>query len=595
MRTALVRDGISASPGIVIAPAYLLRWELPRIPQASITPDRVELEIERFNTAREEVKVRIREIQRQAAERLGAVEANIFDPQLLMIDDPELVDGTNAYIRENLLSAPRAFELRVLEFQSEWRRSGHPMMMDRLNDLLDVQTRVIRALLGLADPEEMLAGARGEVVLVARELTPSLMVQLDRTVIRGIATDAGTRTSHSAILARSLGLPAVVSLGDLSEKVSTGQELILDGRAGRVIVEPGEMTREIYRERDIKVREWEQELVLLADLDSITPDRQPVVVRANIDLPTEAELARGHGARGIGLFRTEFLVVGRSTVPDEAEQYRAYRQVVEAYPHHAVYIRTFDLGGDKFPLFLNMAPEENPFLGWRAIRVCLDMPDLFRTQLRALLRATVHGDLRIMLPLINEVEEVRQTRALLEEEEARLRMEGIPFNPGYKLGVMIETPAAAMTAVELSRHADFFSIGTNDLVQYTLAVDRGNSRLAPRYSPFHPAVVRLLQRIADAGRAAGIEVSVCGELASQPLGVYLLLGLGITAISVGPSSLLEIKKVIRSIPAADAREVVGAALAAETADEVMETLTRGIARWLDLSLFTGRWSADYDA
>lgn len=586
----LTRDGISASPGIVIAPAYLLRWEMPRVPHTSIAPDQVEREVQRFAEAREHAKSRIREIQRQAEERLGEVEAHIFDPQILMIDDPELVDATEAYIRENLLSAPRAFELRVLEFQSEWRRSGHPMMMDRLNDLLDVQTRIIRALLDSADPEETLAGVDGEVILVARDLTPSLMVQLDRTVIRGIATDSGTRTSHSAILARSLGLPAVVSLGDLSEHVRTGQELILDGRAGRVIVEPSELVRETYQERDIRVREWEQELVLLAHLDPVTPDQQPVLVRANIDLPGEAGIAREHGAKGIGLFRTEFLVVGRSTVPDEEEQYRAYRQVAESFPQHAVYIRTFDLGGDKFPLFLNMPPEENPFLGWRAIRVCLDMPELFRTQLRALLRATAHGDIRIMLPLINQVDEVRQTRRLLEEEEARLREEGVPYNRSYKLGVMIETPAAALTAPELARYADFFSLGTNDLVQYTLAVDRGNSRLAPRYTPFHPAVVRMLREVAVAGHAAGIEVSVCGELASHPLGIYLLLGLGITSFSVGPSSLPEIKKVIRSIPAADARVVVGEALAAGTTEEVSEILNRGISQWLDLSLFSGRWS-----
>jgi phosphotransferase system enzyme I (PtsI) len=591
----LTRDGTSAAPGIVIAPAYVLRWELPRVPHTSITPDQVEGEVARFAEARERAKDRIRQIQQQAAERLGPVEANIFDPQILMIDDPELVDATTAYIRENLLSAPRAFELRVLEFQSEWRQSGHPMMMDRLNDLVDVQSRIIRELLDLPDPEERLADAEGEVILVARDLTPSLMVQLDRSVIRGVATDAGTRTSHSAILARSMGLPAVVSLGDLSEQVRTGQELILDGRAGRVIVEPSAQVREVYRGRDIKVREWEQELLLLAHLDPVTPDQQPVMVRANIDLPGEAETARMHGAKGIGLFRTEFLVVGRSTVPDEEEQYRAYRQVVESFPRHAVYIRTFDLGGDKFPLFLNMPPEENPFLGWRAIRVCLDMPDLFRTQLRALLRATAHGDLRIMLPLINQVDEVRRTRQLLAEEEARLQAEGIHYNPGYKLGVMIETPAAALTAVELSRHADFFSIGTNDLVQYTLAVDRGNSRLAPRYTPFHPAVVRMLRQTADAGRAAGIEVSVCGELASHPLGLYLLLGLGITAFSVGPASLSEIKKVIRSIPAADARATVAEALDAGTTEEVTSILTRGITRWLDLSLFTGRWSGTASA
>lgn len=586
----VTRDGIPASPGIVIGPAYVLRWEVPRVVHATISADEVEREVERFREARERAKNRIREIQEEVAERLGEVEANIFDPQIMMIDDIELVEGTNAYIRENRLSAARAFELRVLEFQSEWRRSGHPMVVDRLNDLLDVETRIIRSLLGMTDPEHALEGLEGKVILVARDLTPSLTVQLDRSKILGIATDAGTRTSHSAILSRSLGIPAVVSLGDLSEIVETGQELILDGRAGRVIVEPSEKARALYRERDIKVREWEQELVLLAHFEPVTPDRQPVLLRGNIDLPAEAETARAHGAQGIGLFRTEFLVVGRSAVPGEEEQYRAYRHVAQTFPQHAVYIRTYDLGGDKFPLFLNMPPEENPFLGWRAIRVCLDMPDLFRTQLRALLRATAHGDIRIMLPLINEVAEVQQTRALLEEEAEKLRREGVPFNPAYKVGVMIETPAAAMTAVELSRYADFFSIGTNDLVQYTLAVDRGNSRLAPRYTPFHPAVVRMLRHVAEAGRGGGTEVSVCGELASNPLGVYMLLGLGITALSMGPSSLPEIKKVVRTVPATDARVVVAEALQAGTTEEVTEILTQGISRWLDLSLFSGRWS-----
>jgi phosphotransferase system enzyme I (PtsI) len=585
-----MRDGISASPGIVIGPAYVVRWEVPRVPHASIAPTEVEREIERFRQARERAKARITEIQHQAAERMGEVEAHIFDPQLLMIDDVELVEGATAYIRDNHLSAARALELRALEFQSEWRRSGHPMVMDRLNDLMDVETRLIRYLLDLPDPESALSGVDEPAILVARDLTPSLMVQLDRSRVLGIATDAGTRTSHSAILARSLDLPAVVSLGDLSELVRSGQELILDGRAGRVIVEPSEREREMYRERDVKVREWEQELVLLAHLEPVTQDRQPVQLRANIDLPTEAEGARTLGAGGVGLFRTEFLVVGRSKVPGEEEQYRAYRQVAQTFPQHAVYIRTYDLGGDKFPLFLNMPPEENPFLGWRAIRVCLDLPDLFRAQLRALLRATAHGDVRIMLPLINEVDEVRRTRELLEEEEVKLRNEGIAYNRSYKVGIMIETPAAALTAVELSRYADFFSIGTNDLVQYALAVDRGNSRLAPRYTPFHPGVLRLLRKVAEAGRAAGIEVSVCGELASNPLGVYLLLGLGITSLSVGPSSLPEIKKVIRSIPATDARVVVGEALEAGTTEEVTEALTTGLSRWLDLSLFSGRWS-----
>ncbi len=586
----LIRDGISASPGIVVGPAYVLRWGVPRVPHVTVPAEEVEAEVQRFHDARAWAIERIREIQRQTAERLGPVEAQIFEPQIVMLEDEDLIRGTVAYIQDNHFSAARAFELRMLEYQSEWSRSGHPMVMDRLNDLLDIQLRVVNQLLGLADPDFTLREVQGKVVLVARDLTPTMTVQLDRNRILGVATDAGTRTSHAAILARSLNMPAVVSLTDLSEKVESGTMLILDGRAGRVVVEPSERDQQVYRERDVKVREWEQELVLLAHLESVTPDRQAVQIRANIDLPGEAESARAHGAGGVGLFRTEFLVVGRSGAPEEEEQFRAYRHVAETFPHQAVYIRTFDLGGDKFPLFLHMPPEDNPFLGWRGIRVCLDTPELFRMQLRALLRATAYGDVRIMLPLVNDGGEIRRTRDMLEEEETRLEAQGIAFNPGYKLGIMVETPAAALIAPELAASSDFFSIGTNDLVQYTLAVDRGNARLAHLYTPFHPAVLRLLQRTADAGRAAGIEVSVCGEMAANPLGVFMLLGLGITALSVGPAGLPEIKKVIRSVPATEARTAAAEALEAGSPEAVVEVLTRGLERWLDLSLFAGRWN-----
>ncbi len=583
-------DGIAASPGIVIGPAWLLRWDLPRVPHITVPAERAAAEVARFHEALDYTRGVISGIQRDTEAKLGVVEARIFEPQILMLQDPDMIAGTEAWIRDNHLSAERAFELRLLEYQSEWSRSGHPMIMDRLNDLLDVGVRVMRRLLDQPEPDLSLGGATEPVILVARDLTPTITVQLERDAILGIATDAGTRTSHSAILARSLGIPAVVALGDLSTRVRSGQQLVLDGRNGRVLLDPTEAEQAAYRERDVKMREWEQELIRLSQLDAITPDKLPVTVRANIDLPGEAVHARNHGARGIGLYRTEFLVVGRSSPPDEEEQYRSYKQVAEVFPDDAVYIRTFDLGGDKFPLFLHMPPEENPFLGWRAIRVCLDTPDLFRTQLRALLRATAHGDVRIMIPLVNEVAEVVRTRELLEEQAESLRKEGIPFNTAWKLGIMIETPAAALIATELARYADFFSIGSNDLVQYTLAVDRGNARLAPRYNPFHPAVLRLIKATADAGRHAGIEVSVCGEVASHPLAVYLLLGMGITALSVGPASLPEIKKVIRSVPAADAREAVGRALEADSAEEVLTILRGGLAQWLDLSLFSDRWN-----
>jgi phosphotransferase system enzyme I (PtsI) len=325
-------------------------------------------------------------------------------------------------------------------------------------------------------------------------------------------------------------------------------------------------------------------------MDAVTADGQPVALRANLDLPSEAGQAASHGAQGVGLLRTEFLVVGRSSLPGEEEQYEAYRKVAEAFPTDAVVIRTFDLGGDKFPMFLHMPAEENPFLGWRAIRVCLDEPELFRPQLRALLRASAHGDVRIMLPLVNDVDEILQVRTLLEEEAEGLRRDGKAYNRGYKLGVLIETPAAALDASELARHADFFSIGTNDLVQYTLAVDRTSARLAHLFNPFHPAVVRQLHQVARVGRAAGIEVSVCGELAAHPLGAYLLLGLDITAFSVSWPALPEVKKVILNFRIEEARRAAAKALAAPTSKEVTRVLVESIGESVDLSVFSGRWS-----
>src|SRR5690625_3441853 len=368
-----------------------------------------------------------------------------------MIDDPELVETTNSYIRDNLLSAARAFQLRVLEFQSEWRLSGHPMVLDRLNDLLDIQVRILRILLDLPDPEESLAEISHEVVLIARDLTPSLMAQLDRDLVLGIGIDAGSRTSHAAILARSLGIPAVVGLGDLSEFVETGERVILDGRAARVIVEPDEFELNLYRERDIKVREWEEEIARLTLADAVTTDGVEVVIRANIDLPGEAIAAREQGAEGIGLFRTEFLVIGRSQYPGEEEQYAAYRKVVESFPEQPVYIRTFDLGGDKFPLFLEMPPEENPFLGWRAIRVCLDTPELFRTHLRALLRASDYGDLRIMLPMINQRSEEHTSE--LQSPGPRVLLPSLPTRRSSDLSLYQDLRARRRQVPTLPRDA----------------------------------------------------------------------------------------------------------------------------------------------
>jgi phosphotransferase system enzyme I (PtsI) len=586
---SIILDGSPAAEGIVSGKIFLLHWGIPVVAHETVVPERITQEVERFHEARGWAKERLLEVQQITDDRLGSVEARIFDPQLLMLDDPEVVNGTLRYIEENHLTAQRAFEWRMLELQAMWSRTSHPMVLDRLNDLEDLMIRVLHHLLGHHDPSDLTRAGEG-VILVARNLTPSLTVHLDPERVLGVATDLGTRTAHWAILARSLEIPAVVGLGKATSVAEEGQEAILDGRIGRLVLDPGERDRVAFDERQRQHRMWEEEITVIAAQDSITLDGQPVALRANLDLPVEAAQARSHGADGIGLFRTEFLVVGRNTMPGEEEQYEAYRSVAESFPGAAIYIRTFDLGGDKFPVFLHMPQEENPFLGWRSIRVCLDEPELFRTQLRALLRATAHGDIRMMLPLVNDVDEVRQVREFLEEEEEGLREEGIPFNSGYKLGVMIETPAAALDAAQLARHSDFFSIGTNDLVQYTLAVDRTNTRLAKLYNPFHPAVVRQLHEVSRVGRAAGIEVSVCGEMAANPLGAFLMLGLDITALSMAWPSLPEIKKVVRDIRIEDARRAAKKALAAPTSADVTKCLVEGIGDSVDLKVFSGRWS-----
>ncbi len=584
-----VFDGIGASEGIGAGRVHILTWGVPDVPHRSVEPDAVEGEVEKLYSVFEWAKVRLRELEQSTERRLGSVEARIFEPQLLMLEDATLVDRAALYIRENRLSAARALDWRMLEFQALWSRTAHPMVLDRINDLQDLQVRLLHQLLGLPDPTD-LSGLPEGAIIVTPNLSPSLTVQMDPSLVRGIAADQGTRTAHWVMLARSLEIPTVCRLGVVSEQAIAGQEAIVDGRIGRVVLDPDEHDRDVFKVRETQIQAWEREIEVIAKLESVTADGRPIALRANLDLPAEAERARSHGAMGVGLFRTEFLVVGRNQMPDEEGQYEAYRKVAETFPKQVVTVRTFDLGGDKFPMFLHMPAEENPFLGWRAIRVCLDEPELFRTQLRAILRASAHGDIRIMVPLINDVEEIIQVRGMVEEEEDLLRSQGIPFNSGYKLGILVETPAAALEAVELARHSDFFSIGTNDLTQYTLAVDRTSARLAKLFNPFHPAVVRQLDQVSRVGKGAGIEVSVCGEMAANPLGAFLLLGLDITALSMAWPSLPEVKKMLRSVRIEDARKAALEAVNAPTSRDVVQSLVDGIGGSVDLAAFSGRWN-----
>lgn len=567
-------SGIPASPGIVVGPAHLLRWEVPEVPLRAIGPHEAEAEVARIHDAFAQAIGRLQEVRERAARQAGPAESAIFDVQISIIEDVELRSRVESVIRQGF-AAERAFDVVMIEWREHFARSVHAMMRERVGDLTDVHIRVLTILLGLGDHDPVDLPAGANAILVTHDLTPSLTVQLDRGRIIGIATDAGTRTSHVAILARSLGLPAVVGLLEATTRIESGDQVILDGAAGTLMVRPNAAELAAAAARAKSEQREQVALAQLANAEAITLDGVHITLRANVDLPDEAEAAARSGAEGVGLMRTEFLVVGRATMPDEDEQYEAYRKVIQAFGSKPIVIRTFDIGGDKLPVG-GFPHEPNPFLGWRAIRMCLDQPAIFKTQLRALLRAAVHGDVRIMLPLIVSTDEVRQSRFLLAECASELAARDVPHRADVPLGIMIETPAAAMIADALAKDVAFFSIGTNDLVQYTLAVDRGNASLASRYTPLHPAVLRLIARAQQVGAAAGLEVNVCGEMASEPLMAYALIGLGIRQLSVSAISVPMVKRIVRGLHTERAGAVARQALEAGTAEMAEQVLRAGL-------------------
>ncbi len=567
--------GIPASPGIAVGPVHLLRWEIPEVAQRIIPDDAVPGEIARFHGVLDRAKERLSQLRDRVEHSAGPQEAAIFDVQRSIIEDSELTTAVEGLIKQNL-GAEKAFEIVMFDWGQRFSRAAHPMLRERIGDLKDVEIRVLTLLLDLPDHDPVDLPKGANAILVTHDLTPSLTVQLDREAIAAIATDAGTRTSHVAILARSLGLPAIVGLRTATSELTGRETAILDGSTGLLAINPSHQDIEAYRERARQEEVAEVELRHLTSLEAITTDDVRITLRANVDLPEEAELAAKSGAEGVGLMRTEFLVMNRAAMPDEDEQYRAYKRVVEAFGGRPVVIRTFDLGGDKLPVG-GFPSEPNPFLGWRAIRMCLDQPELFGVQLRALLRAAVHGNVHIMLPLVVTLDEVRLARQMLDEAARALEARGIEFRRDVPLGMMVETPAAAVACDTFVNDVAFFSIGTNDLVQYTLAVDRGNANLATRFTPLHPAVLKLIKRTVDTAHEYDLDVAVCGEMASQPLMAFALIGLGVRQLSVAPRSVPLVKRIVRGISVAAAEEAASAALAAATAAEAEGALRRRLA------------------
>lgn len=548
---------------------HVVRDDLDDVARYRIAPSQVPDEIGRFETALILTRMQILEMQQRIAESIGAKDAAIFDAHLLVVEDRTLIDEVLRKLETDLCNVEWVFQEVATRYAETLNKIDDPYLRERALDIQDVTKRVIRNLQGKA-PKTFLALSELHI-LVAHNLTPSDTASINRANVLGIATDLGSRTSHAAILARSLNIPAVVGLHDITAKLETGQHVLVDGSDGLLIVNPAAETIAHYTEVESRRARVVAQLKELRTTRSTTRDGHHVVLSANIELPEDVEAVAANGAEGIGLFRTEFLYLNRTTLPTEDEQFETYRKVGERVRPDPLIIRTFDLGGDKLaPGTVDITDELNPFLGWRAIRLCLENIDIFKTQLRAILRASAVGNMKIMFPMISGLEELRAAKAVLAECNEELRRSGIPLGEEIEVGAMIEIPSAAICANVLASEVDFFSIGTNDLIQYALAVDRVNEKIAYLYEPTHPAILRLLKMIADAAHAHHIWVGVCGEMAGDVALIPLLLGLGMDELSAGATLVPRIKRAVQSLAIPECRELVEEALKLNTGSEILE-------------------------
>jgi phosphotransferase system enzyme I (PtsI) len=574
--------GIGVSPGVACAPALILRWDFPEVKDRTVGAEEVDNEVRRLREAVDHVVSHLQALGERVLQRAGPEESRIFDAQILMAQDEEFLASVETLIRKNQLSAETAYEFRALELRALWSNASR--LRERLADLHSIQLRMINRLLGRVESELWSVPADEQVIVVAHELSPGLTVQLDREQVVGLVSEEGTRTAHAAILAHSLGIPAVMGVAGALASIPNRNMLLLDGQSGVIVLEPTQDELEEAKVQVSRRHRLELQLEGVVGEPAVTPSGRKVTLMGNVDLPEEIEAAIRQGAQGVGLLRTEFLLTGRASLPTEDEQTDYFRRVALAFADHPVVIRSFDLGGDKFPAAFKAPVEANPFLGWRSIRVCLDEPEVFRPQVRAVLRAAAGHDLHLMLPLVTTVHEVLEARDIVMEEARSLQKEGIRAATSVPVGVMVETPAAVLMADRLAEVSAFFSVGTNDLTQYTMAVDRGNARLANRFTPHDPSIVRQLQRVLEVGKAAGLPVSVCGEMASEPLSAVLLLGLGYDCLSVSPPALSVVKWVVLTVPEAAALQAATAALTATSAAEVSNVLREVVGEYIDIRL-----------
>ncbi|MGG2971433.1 phosphoenolpyruvate--protein phosphotransferase [Geobacillus stearothermophilus] len=562
--------GIAASSGIAIAKAY--RLETPDLVAEKRAVADVEAEVARFEAAVAKAKEELEAIKKHALEKLGEDKAAIFAAHLLVLDDPELLNPIKEKIQTERVNAEYSLDETASFFISMFEAMDNEYMKERAADIRDVTKRVLAHLLGVTISNPSLISE--EVVIIAEDLTPSDTAQLNRQYVKGFATDIGGRTSHSAIMARSLEIPAVVGTKTVTAEVKNGDIVIVDGLDGQVIINPSPELLAQYEQKRARYEAQKAEWAKLVHEATVTADGIHVELAANIGTPDDVKGALANGAEGIGLYRTEFLYMGRSELPTEDEQFVAYKTVLEQMNGKPVVVRTLDIGGDKELPYLQLPKEMNPFLGFRAIRLCLEMQDMFRTQLRALLRASVYGNLKIMFPMIATLDEFRQAKAILLEEKEALLRQGVAVADGIEVGMMVEIPAAAVMADQFAKEVDFFSIGTNDLIQYTMAADRMNERVAYLYQPYNPAILRLISHVIDAAHREGKWVGMCGEMAGDPIAIPILLALGLDEFSMSATSILPARAQLKQLAKEEAARIKETVLSLGTAEEVVSFVKR---------------------
>ncbi|WCK56759.1 phosphoenolpyruvate--protein phosphotransferase [Aneurinibacillus sp. Ricciae_BoGa-3] len=559
--------GIAAASGYAMGPAFLLKEEKVTVAKRTLKPEEVDMEVKRFDAKVQQAISELEVIKEKARQKLGDEEAEIFSAHILVLQDPEYTGAIREKIKSDAVNAEAALQEVTDNFIMIFESMDNEYMRERAADIRDVSGRVLQRLAGIE--EKSLENFSEPVVLIANDLTPSDTAQLNRDKVAGFATNIGGRTSHSAIMARSMEIPAVVGLKGIVDAAKDGDYLIVDGSQGLVYINPSEELKASYHEKQKKYEARQAEFKKLKDEHSITADGHRIELVSNIGNPQDAVGAKRNGAEGIGLYRTEFLYMGRDNFPTEDEQFEAYKAVAEQFGKESpIVIRSLDIGGDKHLPYLEMPEEMNPFLGYRAIRLCLDRTDIFKVQLRAILRASVFGNVKLMYPMISSITELRQANQVLAEVKNELRVANIPFNDKMEVGMMIEIPAAAVIADQLAKEVDFFSIGTNDLIQYTMAADRMNERVSYLYQPFNPAVLRLINMVIQAAHKAGKWAGMCGEMAGNLTAIPILLGMGLDEFSMSASSVLPARALVRKLNRAELTTLAEKVLEMETAEEI---------------------------